>query len=764
MKKLIIVESPTKAKTITKFLKSDAIVMASMGHIREIPENGMNVDLNTFVPKYTISNDKKEIVRKMRAAIEDSDELYLATDEDREGESISYHIADILRPKIPTKRMVFHEITKSAILKSLENTRDIDMNMVNAQEARRVLDRLFGFEVSPILWKNLGSNHLSAGRVQSPTLRLVVDREYKRLSFVSSKYNIIKGIFSYNKSQFEMALHAINGKLVARHKDFFDSNTGKLLDEQSILLDDEYSKSIIDDIKACKYKITDVHKKETKIYPPPPFITSTLQQEANSTFHFSARETMKIAQELYERGLITYMRTDSPSLSKDGAFASRRTIESLLGSDSLSDGIRVFKSKDDLAQEAHEAIRPAIIEGVFKSSAQLGLTGKSAQLYELIYRKTLACQMKDNIRLSTTIVAENTGENIYSFMAKGSVDIQLGFKQIYKIAEPDGNQILPNIQSGEGVLLDELEVVESNTHPPKRWTEASLIKEIERLGIGRPSTYATIVSALIARGYVIEVQTTLIPTFLGFIIIKFLENHLSKFIDYDFTSNMEEGLDDIEKKKINKFDFLNNFYRGTDGLVKAIGFNIDNKKEELRIELPNIDKDKYKVYFGKYGTYFIYNDATYPIPSNVLPYQLTNEKILEIMTSQDSGEKKSVEVGLNPKTGEVIEFYPTGKYGAYFSMKHNDKINFVSLPKGSKAEEWSIDELVKLFSMPLSIGKDDRGNNVFVANGKYGPYISYMNKNIPYKNLHKLLSMDVDEAISIVNNSNIVAKKIKKNR
>ena len=750
MKKLVIVESPTKANTIKNFLSKDINVIASMGHICDIPDKGMNVDLKTFKPVYEISSDKKDIVKKLKAELKNSSELYLATDEDREGESISWHLENVLKPKVPVKRMVFHEITKNAIEYAFNNTRSIDMNMVHAQESRRVLDRLFGYKVSNLLWVSLGSNHLSAGRVQSPTLRLITDREYKRMKFKSMDYCVIKAIFeTQNKEKFDAVLYSFNDKRVVNSKEFFDETTGEIIKSDSILLDDAKANEIQDILQNAEYRVTDTKTKEVKTASPLPFITSTLQQDANIKLKFSSTETMSIAQKLYESGFITYMRTDSPTLSKIGTDAARKCVKEILSEEFLSESVKEFKSKDQNAQNAHEAIRPAVINNTFIHPSQIHLNAKEVALYDLIYKRTLASQMKDNIRLSTTVKINGSAQNDnFVFGATGYIEKEKGFRKIYEMsAGQEDDKSLPLLNVDDLLNLFKASISHNKTSPAKRWTEASLIKEMEKIGIGRPSTYAFTISSLIKKKYVKKVDNNLIPTFTGLVVIKFLEKHLSNYIDYEFTSKMEEDLEKIEKRAVDEFEFLQNFYDGEDGLSNQTDFRITDRKSESEIFLPMLD-EKYHIYFGKYGTYITDGDKSHSIAEDIFPYQLDSDMAKTILSSDEKLSTSSIEfVAKIPGSGKEIYYNSKGRYGSYFYIK--DEKNFISLPKGSKRSDWSSEEIIKLFSLPYEIGEDDNNNSIMLNTGRYGAYISYKNKNISIKNLHKALNLKFEDAIKL---------------
>nr|MCR5442875.1 type I DNA topoisomerase [Sphaerochaetaceae bacterium] len=566
-KKVIIVESPTKARTIRRFLGSDCTVVASNGHIRTLPKNDLCIDVkNGYKPKYIIDETKEKVISQIKSELKGADELILATDEDREGESISWHLVEVLKPKMPTRRMVFHEITRKAILEAFAGGRDLDMNLVHAQEARRVLDRLFGYTISPVLWSKLSNKSLSAGRVQSPGLRLVVDRERTRITFQKSEYWDLRASF---REGFFASIDTVNGLRVANGKDY-DSETGKYMGSSKVLLlSKEAAKALVDSLKNSDFTISDVREKQVTQRPAPPFITSTLQQEGNRKLHMSAKDTMRIAQSLYENGFITYMRTDSPTLSQEGIRAAREAALALYGKDFVPAESRQYAAKSSNAQEAHEAIRPAGEH--FRTPEETGLSGRELELYTLIWKRTLASQMTNALKLNTTVTidAKTSDGKDAQFTATG-IRIEFpGFIRVYvegsddpDAALEDKETPLPALKAGQVLGLKELEELLHETKEPNRFTEASLVQTLEKLGIGRPSTYAAIIDRLFEKNYVIRDNGTLVPTFIGFGIIQLLEKYFADRIDYGFTSDMETGLDEIAEGKLDELQFLKNFYEG----------------------------------------------------------------------------------------------------------------------------------------------------------------------------------------------------------
>ena len=573
-KYLVIVESPTKAKTIRKFLPKNYIVEASMGHVRDLPQSaadipakhkkedwaklGVNVEKN-FEPLYVIPKGKNKIVTGLRKHMKECKAIYLATDEDREGESISWHLMELLKPKIPVKRMVFHEITKTAITKALEETRDLDDKLVKAQEARRILDRLYGYTLSPLIWKKIAYG-LSAGRVQSTGLRFIVERERERRKFVKSEYWDLKALLKSDNKEFEAKLTYVDGKRIATGKDF-DPDTGKLTKKDGFLVDEKKAKDLQEKLKKGEWKVTSVEEKESKTHPTKPFITSSLQMEGVRKLGMSAKQTMRTAQRLYEEGLITYMRTDSPNLSKEAIAGARASVAELYGKDYLSDKERNFAAKNKGAQEAHEAIRPAGAE--FKHPDETGMDGKEKQLYELIWKRTLASQMKEATKANMAVKIEVDGTQ---FNANGSRIVFPGFLRVYVEGSDDPDKalddkevILPTMKEGQGVACSNLEALSHETKPPARFTEASLVQRLEKEGVGRPSTYATIIGTIQDRGYVRKEGSALIPSFTGMAVVQLLEKYFENYVDYGFTSEMEEKLDLIAVGDVDQQKYLKSF-------------------------------------------------------------------------------------------------------------------------------------------------------------------------------------------------------------
>ena len=751
MSTLVIVESPTKARTIRNYLPSGYQVEASMGHVRDLPPSakeippaykdkkwatlGINVE-DKFQPIYVVPEKKKKLVRELKTALKTADELILATDEDREGESISWHLLEILKPKVPVKRMVFHEITKEAIQKALQDCREVDKDLVHAQETRRILDRLVGYTVSPLLWKKI-SWGLSAGRVQSVAVRLTVLRERERRAFQSGGYWDLKADLEQDKQPFEAKLITLDGKKLASGSDF-DPDTGKIAEGRDVVLLDETEANKLKERLITKtWTVTNREEKASKRRPSPPFTTSTLQQESNRKLGISARETMSVAQKLYEKGFITYMRTDSVHLSKQAIAAARNCVEQMYGKDYLSPKSRQYSTKSKGAQEAHEAIRPA--GETFRTPKETGLKDREFKLYDLIWKRTIACQMAD-ARLTQIAVDVNVENAV--FRANGQRIEFPGFFRAYvegsdnpEAALENREVPLPPLKKGDKPECKELEAIGHETQPPARYTEASLVKTLEKEGIGRPSTYASVIGTIIDRGYVQMRGKALIPTFTAFAVTALLEEHFPDLVDTEFTSKMEQTLDEIAQGDAEWIPYLKKFYQGKEGLKTQI----DVKAEEIEpaiaktIHLENLDAT---VRIGKYGPYIeITNDEgetealKVSIPDDLTPADLSPEQIEALIRQKKEGPEK---VGLHPETGEPI-YFKVGKYGPYVQLgdKSEDlpKPKMSSIPKKDGKTDVTKDDVtlemaVGLLSLPRLLGHHSAtGGKIKAALGRFGPYV-----------------------------------------
>ncbi len=751
---LVIVESPTKAKTIRKFLPKGYVVEASMGHIRDLPQSatdipeklkkeewtkiGVNVDQN-FEPLYVVPKGKFKVIQDLKKKLANADVLYLATDEDREGESISWHLLEVLKPKVPVHRMVFHEITKSAINKALTDTRDVDMRLVRAQETRRILDRLVGYTVSPLIWKKIAYG-LSAGRVQSAGLRLIVNRERERIKFKSATYWDLEAELNKGGSggNFNAKSLSWNGKRIATTKDF-DESTGKLLtakEGEILLLDEANANNLLKTLKTGKYTVQSVEEKQTTQRPSIPFITSTIQQESNRKLGMSARDTMRTAQSLYEQGFITYMRTDSPNLSQEAIAGARNAVEGLFGKEYLSPEPRQFTSKNKGAQEAHEAIRPAGAE--FQHPKQTGLTGRELSLYELIWMRTVACQMADAQKLSVSVRIEavNGGDSLV-FGANGSRILFPGFLRAYvegsddpEAALEDREVLLPELKKGDSVSLVSMNALTHTTKPPARFTEASIVQQLEKEGIGRPSTYASIIDTIQDRGYVRKLGNALVPTFTGIAVIQLLERNFENLVDYKFTSAMESSLDDIAEGKTEYLPYLKQFYSGKTGLAEQVK-NQEKKidpTESRTVHLEHINTVDVKI--GRYGAYVVKAGAKdkeeihATIPDDIAPGDLTLQQVEDLLIASERGPQS---LGKHPDTGEDV-FCLSGRFGPYvqqgLASDERPKPRRASLLKGMDPKTITFEEALKLLSLPRELGIHPEKQKPVVTNmGRFGPYV-----------------------------------------
>ncbi|MEG4818309.1 type I DNA topoisomerase [Microcoleus sp. K5-D4] len=743
MSTLVIVESPTKARTIRNFLPSTYRVEASMGHVRDLPSSaeeipeavkgekwaqlGVNVEAD-FEPLYVIPKDKKKIVKELKDALKDATELILATDEDREGESISWHLLQILKPKVPIKRMVFHEITREAIRDALTHCRDIDNRVVQAQETRRILDRLVGYTLSPLLWKKIAWG-LSAGRVQSVAVRLLVRRERERRAFRQGSYWDLKALLEKGKISFDAKLVTVGNVKVANGSDF-DENTGQIIaGRRVLLLNEEQARALLSRIQNKPWTVGNIEERPVTRKPSPPFTTSTLQQEANRKLRLGARETMRIAQGLYERGFITYMRTDSVHLSEQAIEAARSCVQELYGSEYLSPQPRKYTTKSKGAQEAHEAIRPA--GSTFRTPQQTGLDGIDFRLYDLIWKRTVASQMADSRQTHVTVLTqvEDAG-----FRSSGKRIDFPGFLRAYVEGSDDPNAaledqevILPALKVGDKPNCKDLEAVGHETQPPARYTEASLVKMLESEGVGRPSTYASIIGTIVDRGYAKLIANALIPTFTAFAVTTLLETHFPDLVDTGFTSRMEQTLDEIATGEAKWLPYLQKFYTGETGLatqVKEQESQIDAKVART-VVLENLSA---KVCIGKFGAYLESESeeglVKASIPQDLTPADLDPEQVEFLLKQKTEGPEK---LGLHPETGEPI-YVLIGSYGPYVQLgevsETNKKPKRASLPKGTDKDSVTLDMAVSLLTLPRLLGTHpETGAKVQANLGMYGPYV-----------------------------------------
>jgi DNA topoisomerase-1 len=790
--KLVIVESPAKAKTISGYLGAGYTVEASIGHIRDLPRNaadvpaaykgqpwarlGVNTDAD-FEPLYVVSPDRKQQVTKLKALVKDADEIYLATDEDREGEAIAWHLVQTLKPTIPVKRMVFHEITPAAIQRAVAEPREIDANLVDAQETRRILDRLYGYEVSPVLWKKV-LPRLSAGRVQSVATRIVVERERQRMAFHTANYWDIEGTFAPSKRKdgdpetFSAQLVALGDERIATGKDF-DPATGRASTDV-LHLDEAGARGLAARLDGVDFAVTRVEEKPYRRRPYPPFMTSTLQQEAGRKLRWSSAVAMRVAQRLYENGYITYMRTDSTNLSETALTAARSQARDLYGDAYVPAEPRRYSRKVKNAQEAHEAIRPA--GDTFRTPGELAaqLSSDEFRLYELIWQRTLASQMSDavgttvSVRLAGTSITDERAE----FATSGRTITFPGFLRAYvedvddsasdstgSQSRDDSEKRLPQLARGDGLGVRSLEPTGHSTNPPARYTEASLVKAMEELGIGRPSTYASIMQTIQDRGYVWKKGAALVPSWVAFAVVGLLEGHFGRLVDYGFTASVENDLDSIAGGTTSRVDWLRKFYFGS---APGTELNGDDPvrisaqgglKKLIAERLEDIDArgvnsiqlhDDVVVRVGRYGPYVQKggpeSEVRASVPEDLAPDELTPEKVEELL-SAPSGD---VEIGVDAATGREITG-KNGRYGPYVT----DGERTASLFKSMSLETLTLDEATRLLTLPRVVGVDAEGKEITAQNGRYGPYIKRDSDSRSLETEDHLFTVSLDEALAI---------------
>ena len=769
---VVIVESPAKARTIGKYLGSDYRIEASIGHIRDLPSTasevpaklkgekwaklGIDVD-EDFKALYVVPAEKKEHLKKLRSMVKDASTLYLATDEDREGESISWHLLEELKPKCETRRLVFHEITKPAILKALESPREIDMDLVEAQETRRLVDRLYGYTVSPLLWKKVKPK-LSAGRVQSVAVRLIVERERERMRFVPADYWTLEATLQGGEEAltFPANLQSIGGKRVANGS-HFDPDTGKLKDSSDVaVLPDAVAKALAEEFSGGEAQVVKVEQKPYTERPKPPFTTSTLQQESARKLRFAAQRTMRAAQRLYENGFITYMRTDSTTLSTQAVAAARALIGAEFGADYVPDQPRSYSTKVKNAQEAHEAIRPAGESFTHPNDLSAEMGDDERKLYDLIWRRTVACQMKDargqRTTMALTMQSQEHGEARFGATGK-TVDFA-GYRLAYvedldeadaADAKADAERVLPSLKEGERAAVNELAPLGHTTQPPGRVTEAGLIKELEARGIGRPSTYAAIIETIVRRQYVWKKGSALVPTFTAFAVVDLLAQYLGWLVDYTFTAKMESDLDEISNGKATRNDYLKHFYlgNGSPGLQDRIGAVQDDIDPRKICSIPlgdNADGELVEVRVGRYGPFLSCGDKTAPVPDETPPDELTLTRALELIEKGAEGPK---ELGSDPESGKTV-YLKVGRFGPYFQLgempevpkgkklKKEEKPKMASLLKGMEPETVTLQEALATLALPRTVGvgkpplaEEPDELPLLAANGRFGPYLKW---------------------------------------
>ena len=775
--RLVIVESPAKAKTIQKYLGPGYEVTASVGHVRDLPERAVDVPAeikkqpwgrmaidveNDFTPHYVVSSKKKDKVAELKRMLADADELLLATDEDREGEAIAWHLMEILRPKVPVRRMVFHEITPEAIRHAAESTRDLDMQLVDAQETRRLIDRLYGFEVSPVLWRKVQAG-LSAGRVQSVATRLIVEKERERIAYKRASYWDIEGTF--DPQSFSANLVAVDGKKIAQGKDF--DSLAQIKDASLVHLDEDTAKSLCTSLSGAKFAVRSVDDRPYSSKPKAPFMTSTMQQAASGRLKWGAQRTMRVAQALYERGYITYMRTDSTTLSDTALNAARKQSAELYGSDHVSEAPRRYDRKVKNAQEAHEAIRPA--GDVFRTPAEVAgeLVGDEFALYDLIWKRTVASQMADAKGTTATIrIGATSGDGRDAeFSASGTVITFRGHMAAYDDADEDQDEKnearrLPALKVGDPVTAVALEPSGHSTNPPARYTEATLVQKLEELGIGRPSTYAAIVSRIIDQGYVWKRGSALVPHFLAFTVTRLMEENFTALVDYDFTASLEEILDEVANGGQGRLEVLKRFYFGEKnegsifpGLAPLVSVYGDIDARAMA-SLP-IAGHEGIIRVGKYGPYLERGEGETlqraNIPQDLAPDEMTAEKAEELFNAP-SGER---ELGVDPETERVI-MAKTGRYGPYFTevlpegSPKKEKPRTASLFSTMDVEQVSLDDALRMFTLPREIGLDPtEGEPITSQNGRYGPYLLKGKDSRTLPDEESIFSCTLEEALAL---------------
>ena len=790
MKRLVVVESPTKAQTIRAFLPSDGFqIEASMGHIRDLPASadeipaeyededwarlGVKVD-DGFEPLYVVPSEKRDVVKELRQALRRADSLYIATDEDREGESIGWHLTKVLEPDVPVRRMVFHEITEEAIQRALDETRDIDEHLVEAQQTRRILDRLVGYSISPLLWRKIKPK-LSAGRVQSVAVRLLVTREQERITFVPATYWDLKAQLRKGIG-FEAEMTHLGGVRLAAGKDF-DEDTGRLKDEVTEgedvrLLDEETATALAERLPDQPWEIVDRKERTRTKSPGAPFITSTLQQEANRKLNLSSSRTMSIAQSLYENGHITYMRTDSTNLSDEAVKGARGSVAQRYGEEYLSDSVRQYSSSDS-AQEAHEAIRPAGSE--MKTKEELGLDGIQGALYDLIWKRTLATQMAEaRLRYINVYFEADAGEEAARFRTSGKRIDFPGFFRAHvegsddpEAALKEQERPLPPLEVGEtsvgepsengeqGFQVHSIEPLGHETKPPSRYTEATLVEMLEEEGIGRPSTYASIIGTIQNRGYVRKNGNSLVPTFTAFATNNLMEAQFDPLVDVNFTAEMEEVLDDIARGRKDPDPYLQDFYYGDDGVEARVEEGLDkiDGRDISEIAFPDQWGD-HVVRVGKYGPYvegpMNGTTVTASLPDDLAPGDTTRETLESILEEANRGDQV---LGIHPEA-DLPVLLKSGPYGPYVQLGDDDqegKPKRVSLPPEVEPDDVDFDLGLRIIDLPRELGTHpDTGNSITADIGRYGPYVKHQDTFASLKEDDDVLAVDLDRALELI--------------
>ena len=761
-KSLLIVESPTKVKTIQQYLGSEYDVLSCVGHVKDLPKNDLGIDIeNHFKIELSVLPDKKKFISELRKKSKTAERVLIATDPDREGEAIAAHLATEV-PEEKIERVQFTEITKAGISEGINNIREIDKDLVAAQTARRVIDRLVGYKVSPVLWATLQSNmnfvktNLSAGRVQSAAVKIIVDRDRLRAKFIKSNFFDLRSELAKagEANTFNATLRKIDGVKIASSNDF-DSQTGELKNSDVLLLSESQADELVKELQSADWTVTDIKEKPRTSNPKPPFTTSTLQQEASRKLRSSARQTMSTAQKLYENGFITYMRTDSTHLSEEAIAGSRNVIKKLYGKDYLPDKAIEYSTKVRNAQEAHEAIRPAHREFRSVDDVQKVLGDDASKLYDLIWKRTVASQMKSAKLMQTAITIENQKAE---FRANGQVILFPGYMRVYVEGRdnPDKDlankeKILPALDVGEKLNCKSLESESHNTKPPARFTEASLVKSLEENGIGRPSTFASILATIVRRGYVDRKSGKLSPTYLGLAVTQLLENHFTNLVSKEFTAKMEDGLDEVSRGELDAVPFMTNFYKGGGrfaGLENMLEEKVDIPTA-CSIMVPEVIADTTEGRIGRYGPYLRRGDDTRSIPEDIYMGDLTLE-IIENIFSQEAKEDESL--GNDPKTGESI-WIKKGPYGHYVQLGETKTRK--GIPKNYDLSSVNLEYALKLLSLPRDVGVHPDTNEMVTADyGRYGPYIRCGKQNAPIRGAGTPLDITLEQSIELLANKN----------
>ena len=799
MPSLVIVESPAKARTISRFLGDDYVVEASIGAIRDLEPKGLAVDVDDgFKPTYVVPAEKKDVVRRLKAALKDADNVYLATDEDREGEAIAWHLAEVLKPRVPMRRMVFHEITRQAIEHAVNESRDIDSGLVDAQEARRIVDRLFGYPVSEVLWRKVATG-LSAGRVQSPSIRLVVERERERMAFVAAGYWDLLAAFPADPA-FQATLVGLDDHRVATGKDF--DSQGRVSRDDVVVVDETGARALVTALDGAPFTVSSVEEKPYRSSPKPPFITSTLQQEGGRKLGMSSAQVMRTAQSLYERGYITYMRTDSVTLSEEALTAARTQVRELYGDRFVPDSPRTYRGKVKNAQEAHEAIRPAGERWRTPDQLATELRGPDLRIYDLIWKRTLASQMADAVGKTVSVRIEapvatapavdgGVGDTTTTHWAASGRTITFpGYLRVYVEGsdDPDADlddreRLLPDLTVGQRLPDPAIDPVGHTTQPPARYTEASLVKRLEELGIGRPSTYASIMQTIQNRGYVWKKGQALVPSWSAFAVVQLLENHFAAEVDYSFTARMENDLDEIATGTRERVPFLEAFWFGKgNGLAERTGATGDgaaggngngqaadddggitgltalieaamaNADPAVVNAIPlgkDVDGTEIFVRNGRYGPYIRRDDETASVPEGLAPDELTIERALELLAAPKGDEP----IGTDPASGLPV-YAKSGRFGPYVqlgdaeTLPAGEKPKMESLFKDMSLVEITLDEALKLLSLPRTVGADpSTGEEIVALNGRYGPYLKKGSDTRSLDAESELFTVSVDDAL-----------------